>query len=245
MEDAALSGVSAPGAASHAGFDDCDLATLHAIFAEVVQALDRREVPYVVIGGLASAALGRPRASGDIDILVTPHDARPALTALSDAGFHTDDINPHWLFKAIKHGVLVDLLFKMKGDIYLDDEMLTRADVRNVYEHPARVIPREDLVVVKALAHDEESRGIGSTRSASSRAGARLGYLVRRAAGPRRVLSLLLYATSVDLVVPPSVIRRLHDVAFIEPDGDDMSAIPPTDPYLAERIRTAIAQTLA
>jgi hypothetical protein len=36
----------------------------------------------------------------------------------------------------------VDLLFKMKGDIYLDDEMLARAGVR-VHGHPARVIPRE------------------------------------------------------------------------------------------------------
>jgi hypothetical protein len=31
-------------------------------------------------------------------------------------------------------------------------------------------------------------------------------------------LSLLLYATSVDLVVPPSIIRRLHEVAFVEPE---------------------------
>ena len=220
MEDAAFFDVSAPGAASHAGFDDCELSTLHAIFAEVVQALDRQAIPYVVIGGLASAALGRPRASGDIDILVTPHDARPALAALGDAGFHTDEINPHWLFKAIKHGVLVDLLFKMKGDIYLDDEMLTRADVRSIYAHPARIIPREDLVVVKALAHDEESsRHWFDALGVLAGGGLDWEYLVRRAAkGPRRVLSLLLYATSVDLVVPPSVIRRLHDIAFIEPE---------------------------
>ena len=215
-----VSGVSAPGAASHAGFDDCDLATLHAIFAEVVQALDAREIPYVVIGGLASAALGRPRASGDIDILVTPHDARRALEGLGDAGFHTDEINPHWLFKAIKHGVLVDLLFKMKGDIYLDDEMLARADVRNVYAHPARVIPREDLVVVKALAHDEESsRHWFDALGILAGGGLDWDYLVRRAAkGPRRVLSLLLYATSVDLVVPHGVIHRLHEIAFVQPE---------------------------
>jgi hypothetical protein len=220
MEDAPTSGVSAPGAASHTGFDDCDLATLHGIFAEVVQSLDAREIPYVVIGGLASAALGRPRASGDIDILVTPHDARPALAALADAGFHTDEINPHWIFKAIKHGVLVDLLFKRKGAIYLDDEMLTRADVRNVNAHPARVIPREDLVVVKALAHDEESsRHWFDALGIVASGGLDWDYLVRRAAkGPRRVLSLLLYATSVDLVVPHGVIHRLHEIAFVQPE---------------------------
>jgi hypothetical protein len=220
MEDAPCVLVSAPGAASHAGFDDVDLATLHAMFAEVVQALDAREIPYVVIGGLASAAHGRPRASGDIDILVTPHDARPALCTLGDAGFHTDEINPHWLFKAIKHGVLVDLLFKMKGDIYPDDEMLARADVRHVYGHPARVIPGEDLVVVKALAHDEESpRHWFDALGILAAGGLDWEYLVRRAAkGPRRVLSLLLYATSVDLVVPHGVIHRLHEIAFVQPE---------------------------
>jgi hypothetical protein len=200
MEDAAFQGVSAPGAASHAGFDDCDLETLHAIFAEVVQSLDRHEIPYVVIGGLASAALGRPRARGDIDILVTPHDARRALVGLSDAGFHTDEINPHWLFKAIKHGVLVDLLFKMKGDIYLDDEMLTRRRPQRLRASCPRHSP-EDRRREGARPRRESSRHWFDALGVLA-GGLDWEYLVRRAAkGPRRVLSLLLYATSVDLVV--------------------------------------------
>jgi hypothetical protein len=52
-------------------------------------------------------------------------------------------------------------------------------------------------------------------------------YLVRRAAkGPRRVLSLLLYATSLDLVVPARVIRAIHDFAFGEDEGDRGPARP-------------------
>jgi predicted nucleotidyltransferase len=222
MEGAAVACVSVPGAASHKGFDETSVETLHAVFAEAVAVLEEREVPYVVIGGLASAALGRPRASADVDILVMPHDARPALLALAERGFETDEINPHWLFKAVKEGVLVDLLFKMKGDIYLDADMLARATVQEVLGTPARVIPAEDLVVVKALAHDEEStRHWFDALGIIAAGNLDWDYLVRRAAkGPRRVLSLLLYATSLDLVVPPRVIRAVHDFAFGDVDVD-------------------------
>ncbi len=207
-----------PGAACHKGFGDADAETLRAVFAETVRTLESVDVPYVVIGGLASAALGRPRASDDVDILVSPHDARRGLRALAARGFATDELNPLWLFKAVKRDVLVDLLFKMKGDIYLDDEMRARAPVREVHGHPARVIPAEDLLVVKAIAHDEEtSRHWFDALGLVAAGDLDWDYLVRRAdKGPRRVLSLLCYATSVDLVVPPSAIRRLHERAFRE-----------------------------
>jgi predicted nucleotidyltransferase len=213
--------VSLPGAASHAGFDDADVAVLRAVFGDAVRAFDREAVDYVLIGGQASAVHGRPRASGDVDLLVTPQDARRALTALADAGFATEETNPHWLFKAVKDGVLVDLLFKMKGDIYLDAEMLGRAAAHKVAGHMVRVIPREDLIVVKALAHDEETpRHWFDALGIIAGGGLDWDYLVRRAAkGPRRVLSLLLYATSVDLVVPTTVIGRLHEAAFPIPEA--------------------------
>jgi predicted nucleotidyltransferase len=210
--------MSVPGAASHKGFDDVELTTLQRVFGEAIDALHGQGVPYVLIGGQASAALGRPRASSDVDILVTPQDARRALGALDDAGFATEETNPNWIFKAVKEGVLVDLLFKMKGDIYLDAEMLARAEEHDVHGHPTRVIPREDLVVVKALAHDEEStRHWFDALGIIAAGNLDWDVLERRAAkGPRRVLSLLLYATSVDLVVPASVIGRLYDHAFRE-----------------------------
>src|SRR5262245_20688652 len=100
------------GAASHRGFDDVTPDTLLAVFAEADQVLEAADVPYLLIGGMASAVLGRPRASGDIDLLVAPQDAHRALDALAAARFDTDETNPHWLFKASKQGVLLDLLFK-------------------------------------------------------------------------------------------------------------------------------------
>ena len=87
--------MSVPGAASHRGFEDTELDALHAVFAEVIHTLERYDVPYAVVGGLASAALGRPRASADVDVLVMPQDARRALGVLGDAGFAIDETNPY------------------------------------------------------------------------------------------------------------------------------------------------------
>ncbi len=221
-EGAPIDCVSVPGAASHRGFEDTEIGALHAVFGEVIDALERHDVPYAVVGGPASAALGRPRASADVDVLVMPQDARRALGLLGEAGFAIDETNPHWIFKAVKSGVLVDVLFKLKGDIYLDPEMLARAPTRPVLGVPVRLLPAEDLVVVKALAHDEESTrhwfdALGLVAAGSLD----WDYLVRRAAkGPRRVLSLLVYATSLDLVVPLRVIRAVHDFAFVDHAGD-------------------------
>ena len=213
------------GAASHRGFDDVGADDLLAVLAEADAALAAADVPYLLIGGQASAVLGRRRASGDIDILVAPHEAHRALEALAAARFDTDQTNPHWIFKATKDGVLLDLLFKVKGDIYLDADMLARAPLHEVAGRLVRIMPAEDLVVAKALAHDEESsRHWFDALALIAQAPLDWEYLLRRAAkGPRRVLSLLVYATSSDLAVPPAVIRRLHALAFGEPESNGAS----------------------
>ena len=205
--------MSLPGAASHLGFDTAPLDVLRSVFAEAVGVLERADVPYVLIGGLATAALGRPRCSADVDVLVRPGDAHRALAAFAAHGFATEETNPHWLFKATKRGVLVDLLFKGPKDIYLDDAMLARAPVVRVMDQRVRVAPAEDLVVMKALVHDEETpRHWHDALALIASAELDWDYLLARARkGNRRVLSLLLYALSIDLVVPLVPLNALFE----------------------------------
>src|SRR5262245_21185636 len=98
-----------PGAASHREFDTVDIGTIHAVFGDVIRTLDGAGIPHLVIGGHASAALGQPRASGDIDVFLDPHDAHRSLALLAGAGFQTEETDPHWIFKATRDGVLVDV----------------------------------------------------------------------------------------------------------------------------------------
>jgi predicted nucleotidyltransferase len=183
------------------------------VFREAIKALEGAEVPYVLIGGIASACHGRPRWTRDIDVCVRPLDAEAALDALGRAGFETCRWNPYWIFKAVRSDVLVDVIFRLKGDIYLDDEVLAHAE-REVFEGvDFPIVSAEDLVVIKAAVTSEEcphhwhdALGIIASRELD------WDYLVRRARNSaRRVLSLLVYAQSNDLVVPASAIGALNE----------------------------------
>ncbi|RME59199.1 hypothetical protein D6779_04885 [Candidatus Parcubacteria bacterium] len=57
----------------------------------VFSSLQKHEVKYVVIGGIASVLHGVPRATFDLDILIeaTPENAKRLLAALTEAGLGT------------------------------------------------------------------------------------------------------------------------------------------------------------
>ena len=183
------------------------------VLGETVSALDRALVPHVLMGGIASTTHGRPRWTHDIDVFVKPTDAERALEALSAAGFETERTDVTWLFKGFKEQVMVDVIFKSTGGIHLDDEMVRRAVPCTFLGQRVRIIPPEDLLVVKAVVHDE--RGPRHWHDALGIiAGTELDweYLLQRARrAPRRVLSLLVYAQSIDMPVPNRVIRALYD----------------------------------
>ena len=210
-----MSDLDRPGAAVHEGSTG-GIDALTEVLAEAVQAFEKESIDYVLIGGQASALLGRPRCSSDVDLLVTPEDAPHALDALERIGFHTERINPHWLFKAFRRDVLVDLLFKVRGEIYLDDEMLRRSTIRRFRGTHVRVVPPEDLIVMKAIVHDEETpRHWGDALAILPVTEIDWEYLLMRSQrAPRRMLSFLCYASSIDLAVPKDVMRRLGETVF-------------------------------
>ena len=188
-----------------------DEETFQWIMGEAIEALDAQEVPYVFIGGIASALLGRPRWTRDIDLFVRPEDARRTLDALASAGFTTQQTDSFWLFKAIKQGVLVDIIFRSTGDIYLDEEMLSRSTVKEFKGHRLRLVSPEDLLVIKAVVHDEKTpRHWYDALGILAQSDLDWEYLMRRSRrAARRVLSLLLYAQSNDMLVPHSVVQEL------------------------------------
>ena len=191
------------------------------VLAEVVKALDADGVPYLVMGGLVANAFARPRTTDAIDIFVMPEHARRALDALDAAGFEVEEHDPMWLYKAWKGGVLVDVIFRSSGEVYLDEEMMTRAVVKEVRGTELRMLSPEDLLVIKAVAtaehgahHWYDALGIIARNPID------WDYLVERArqAGPRRVLSLLLYAESNDMAVPAESVEKLFLIVHPRPE---------------------------
>jgi hypothetical protein len=189
------------------------------VLSHASAALEAGIIEYVLMGGVGSAAVGRPRWTHDIDFFVRPEDARPALDVLEAAGFTTEETYPDWLFKAFSDDVLVDIIFKSAGGIYLDDEMLSRSSYGEFKGQKVRLIASEDLLVIKAVVNDEHiPRHWYDALGLISFCPLDWEYLVRRAKqfGARRVLSLLLYAQSNDLVVPIGPIRELFDAIYAD-----------------------------
>jgi hypothetical protein len=200
-----------PEAAFHEG-SRADLDGLAAVLRQVVGALEEAKLDYVLIGGLASSLLGRPRCSSDIDVLVRPEQARPALAALDAVGFQTNEKYPHWLYKAYRDDAVVDVLFKCRGEIYLDDAMLERSQLASFRGTPVRIAPREDLIVVKAIVHEEHMPRHWHDALALLVGPMDWEYFLHRARkGPRRILSLLLYAESIGIAVPRGVTQQLWE----------------------------------
>jgi predicted nucleotidyltransferase len=195
--------------------DAIDKELLLGVLDDAIGALRDGSVTFLVMGGIASAAFGRPRATWDIDLFVRMADTERALDALQARGFATETVYEHWLSKAKRDGVTVDVIGRSTPDIMLDDEMLSRAVTREYQGRWLTLVPPEDLVVMKALAASEDTpRYWYDALGVIGHTDLDYDYLIRRAraSGSRRVLSLLLYAWSNDLVVPTDVLRTLFEL---------------------------------
>lgn len=194
---------------------------------DLAAALDEVPLRVLVMGGVGSASLARPRPTDDIDLFVHPEDADALLDHLASRGFDTERTDPTWLYKAHRHGVLIDVIFRSTGDIYVDEAMLDHAGWRRFKGVSLHTVSPEDLLVIKAVASAEhvphhwyDALGI------IARCDLDWDYLVDRSrrSGPRRVLSLLLYAESLDLAVPATAIDRLFQVVHPAPSSASAAA---------------------
>jgi len=197
---------------------ESDNATFHEVLDEVVAALDAAQVTYVLMGGIATTARGGHRFTHDIDVFCKPLDAERILSILAEKGFDTEKTDPKWLFKGFKQNVMVDVIFQSSGPIFLDDEMVERAITVNFNGRRVRTLSHEDLFVVKALVLNEHTismdpravRHLLDLLSILRTCDIDWDYLLKRShQGPRRVLSMLLFAQSLDLLVPDRVVRAM------------------------------------
>ena len=179
---------------------------------DAVGALREVGIPFLMIGGMASAVWGRDRGTADIDLFVRPEVVPAVLEALETRGFETSMEFEHWLYKGRRDGVTVDVIFRASRDILIDEEMIRRSTIERFRGRELPIAPPEDLIVMKAIAAGEDTaRYWYDALGILAQGGLDWDYLVARARqhGARRVLSLLLFAASVDLVVPSTPLEQL------------------------------------
>lgn len=122
--------------------------------------LEKHQVKYVVIGGVAAILHGVPRMTGDIDLLIeaTVENARRMLAVLQDLGYDTADlVDPEGLgqvkYLMFENGIKIDVMLQIPG---LD---FATAWVNKVTMYTGRqpfyVLAKSDLITAKYAAGRE------------------------------------------------------------------------------------------
>jgi predicted nucleotidyltransferase len=197
---------------------------LLAVLDDAVGAFRDAQIPFLLMGGLATSVLGRARRVTDIDLFVHDGDVAQALAVLEAAGFETIVVFPNWLAKAFKDDVLVDVISRSTHDISLTEEIVERAVEIDVGGRRLPCVAPEDLIVMKAVATTEDTaRYWYDALGLLGRQDLDWEYLSHRAKqhGARRVVSLLFFAQSMDLLVPDDVIDQLLEAVRPTPERND------------------------
>jgi predicted nucleotidyltransferase len=179
--------------------------------AQVTRAFEEHGVPFIVGGGLAAEAYHLRETINDIDVFVKPIDAPAALRVLTEAGFHTWIEDPRWLYKGIKDGTTVDIIYESSGLVHVGDETFRRARRLDISGIQVPIMPPEDLIVMKAVA---------ATPAAPKHWVDAISLLVSHpidweylaglsTRNPRKVLNVILHAYEDGVDVPSFVFARL------------------------------------
>ena len=132
--------------------------TLYGELRSVLRSLDQAKVDYALVGGMAVAVWGAPRATKDIDLLVRSEDLTRAMASVRGCGFtlealpfeFKDGTILHRINKVDEAGSLMTVDFML-----VDDNLeLAWASRRRVpfADGEVSVVSREALIAMKARA---------------------------------------------------------------------------------------------
>jgi hypothetical protein len=133
-------------------------------YKDMLSALIKRRVDFVIVGAYAMAAHGYPRATGDIDIFVKPtrENAGRILEALGDFGAPLDRVSPvdfetpGTVFQIGVAPRRIDLLTEIDGITF--EEAAADKDIVEVEGLPLPFISKEKLRKNKLASGREKDR---------------------------------------------------------------------------------------
>ncbi len=118
------------------------------VYQRALRALNRAGVPFVVSGLYAIYEYtGIYRQTKDLDLFFVPEHVVDAARALKEAGFDVHVEQAHWLAKAWREDVLVDLIYGMgNGLAFIDEGWYRHSRPGILAAEPVRVSPPEELI---------------------------------------------------------------------------------------------------
>ena len=135
---------------------------LEMFFDYVVAALERLEIPYMVVGGFAAIAYGVPRSTVDVDIVVDMRveHIRAFVAAFPDSHYYLseesirDSLARRYPFNIIEMATTAKVdVVPLPSDVFSRMAFARRQRIEYASGHSATFITPEDVIVAKLLAH--------------------------------------------------------------------------------------------
>ncbi|MGH9331957.1 MAG: hypothetical protein ACRD09_16070, partial [Vicinamibacterales bacterium] len=126
------------------------------VYRLALETLNDAGISYVVAGAFAIYEhTGIYRQTKDLDLFFEPRDLLPGAYALADAGFDLRLEEPHWLAKAVRGEVFVDLIYGMGNGVALIDSVWHDfARAGTLAATPVMIAPAEELLWHRLFIHE-------------------------------------------------------------------------------------------
>ena len=127
-------------------------------YEDTLRSLTDAGVPFLVGGAIALKHFaGIARDTKDLDIFLRRRDLERAMAVLTDVGFETEILFPHWLAKARSGPHFVDFIFdSANGLCPVDDTWFEHADRRALWNVTVLLSPAEEMIVSKCFVMERE-----------------------------------------------------------------------------------------
>jgi aminoglycoside-2''-adenylyltransferase len=127
-------------------------------YQAVLNSLVEAGIPFAIGGTYAMEELaGLVRQTKDLDLFVRRDDWPLITRVLVDAGISSQIEFEHWLGKATRHELFVDLIFASgNGLARVDDAWISRGPLRSVLGVPARICAAEEMIWSKSFVMERE-----------------------------------------------------------------------------------------
>jgi hypothetical protein len=159
---------------NHLTLGDLDLKT-RSFYKHVLTVMIGSRLPFMVCGSYALEAYTNiVRRTKDLDFFVGPVDCAAALRALSEAGYTTSLVYPHWLAKAFSEEDFVDIIFGSgNGLCVVDDSWFAHGVEGTVLDMPVLFLEDAVKVTIKARGAETKTKTIegGASAKVANKAG--------------------------------------------------------------------------
>jgi len=148
------------------------MTVLEQALAEIVALLERLQIDYMVIGGIANAVWGEPRATVDVDVTVAvDEDAIPNTVDQISRRIRLAVADPVAFVQETRvlpldtpNGVRIDVIFAL---LPFEMDAIRRARTVTLAGRAVRVVTPEDLVLMKIIS--ERSRDLADAEALTRR----------------------------------------------------------------------------